>query len=651
MTSHEHELLLQGIEPESNHSDNPTFQSILADNIQRRTVLKGGVGATMIGALGLGMSGCKTRLLGFTPVAANRDDTVTVPDGYTAKVFVPWGTPITGSFPAYREDGSNTGADQEQQVGQHHDGMHFFPIDVKKGGDNSSHGLLVMNHEYIDQGTLHPNGATLVNGVRPADEVRKEVAAHGVSVIEIAKDYSGEWYVVPSRINRRITGATEMEIRGPAAGHAKLVTKFSPNGTRTRGTLNNCAHGVTPWHTYLTCEENWAGYFRTGVASAARPRELSRYGTGSSSRYRWESVSDQDVYARFDVTPTGESATDDYRNEANTFGWIVEIDPFNPNSTPIKHTALGRFAHEGIVFQKAKTGQPIVAYSGDDATNEYIYKFVSKHAYNKRTAGSWLLEEGTLYAAKFNADGSGEWLALDINDPAFQAAAAAKGVVFADQGDVLINTRLAADVVGATKMDRPEWGAVHPRTGEVYFTLTNNSGRSAANVDAANPRGPNPYGHIIRWNETSPNFAGTAFQWDIFLLAGPVTDSAVLAAAGAPALTDANIHASPDGLWFDEDGRLWIQTDMSGSQLTAGPFGNNAMLAADPNTGDVRRFLVGPYGCEVTGVINTPNGRTMFVNIQHPGEPRPSDWPDGAGARPRSATVIVTKNDGGKIGG
>lgn len=650
MNSHEHDLLLQGIEPESNHSNNPTFQSILAENIQRRTVLKGGVGATMIGALGLTMTGCKPNLLGFTPVAANRDDTITVPEGYSAKAFVPWGTPITGSFPAYREDGTNTGEEQEQQVGQHHDGMHFFPIDCKKGGESSTHGLLVMNHEYIDQGTLHPAGATLVDGVRPADEVRKEVAAHGVSVIEIAQDYSGEWHVVPSSINRRITGATEMEITGPAAGHAKMVTKFSPDGTRTRGTLNNCAHGYTPWNTYLTCEENWAGYFRTGVASAERPRELSRYGTGSSSRYRWESVN-EDVYKRFDVTPTGASAAEDYRNEANTFGWIVEVDPFNPTSTPVKHTALGRFAHEGIVFQRAKSGQPVVCYSGDDATNEYIYKFVSKHNYSKRTAGSWLLDEGTLYVAKFNADGTGEWLPLDFNDAAFQARMAETGVVFADQGDVLINTRTAADMMGATKMDRPEWGAVHPRSGEVYFTLTNNSGRSAASVDAANPRGPNPYGHIIRWNETSPNFAGTGFMWDIFLLAGPESDSAVLAAAGAPALNEANIHASPDGLWFDEDGRMWIQTDMSGSQLTAGPFGNNQMLAADPNTGEVRRFLVGPYGCEVTGVINTPNARTMFVNIQHPGEPRPSDWPDGAGARPRSATVIVTKNDGGKIGG
>lgn len=648
MNVQEHEQLLQGIEPASNFSDNPTFQSILSEHIQRRTVLKGGVGATMIGALGLTLSGCHSRLLGFMPVPSNRDDTITIPEGYSAKAFVPWGTPITGRYPAYIDGGLNSGEDQEQQVGQHHDGIHFFAIDSKKGGANSSHGLLVMNHEYIDQKTLHPSGATYIDGVRPTDEVRKEVAAHGVSVIEIARDYSGEWYVVPSRLNRRITGATEMEIRGPAAGHEKMVTRFSPQGNRTRGTLNNCAHGYTPWHTYLTCEENWAGYFRTDVASAERPRELARYGTGNRSRYGWETVTDRDVYARFNVTPAGSAATEDYRNEPNNFGWIVEIDPFDPNSTPVKHTALGRFAHEGIVFQKAKNGQPVVCYSGDDSTNEYIYKFVSKHAYQKRTAGSWLLEEGTLYVARFNADGSGEWLPLDIEDPAFQARMAETGVSFADQGDVLINTRSAADMMGATKMDRPEWGATHPRTGEVYFTLTNHSSRRE--VDEANPRGPNPYGHIIRWKEVSANFAGTQFLWDIFLLAGPESDSAIFAAPDAPALDESNIMASPDGLWFDHDGRLWIQTDMSGSQLSAGPFGNNAMLAADPATGDVRRFLVGPYGCEVTGVVTTPNGRSMFVNIQHPGDPAPSDWPDGAGARPRSATVIVTKDDGGKVG-
>lgn len=630
MNSQEHDLLQQGIEPESNHSNNPTFQSILDQHIQRRTVLKGGVGAGLVGAFGVPLVGCKTQLLGFKAVPVSSEDSVMVPEGYTAKVFIPWGTPITGSYPEYIDGGLNSGEDQEQQIGMHHDGMHFFPIDCKRGGESASHGVLCLNHEYIDQEAMHANGPTLIDGVRTiADEVRKEVAAHGVSVVEIAKDYTGEWYVVPSSLNRRITGATEMEIKGPAAGHAKMVTKFSPDGTRARGTLNNCAHGVTPWNTYLTCEENWAGYFRTSAPSDERPRELTRYGTGTRSRYAWETVNEE-VYSRFDVTPTGETAADDYRNEANTFGWIVEIDPFNPNSTPIKHTAFGRFAHEGIIFHKAKNGQPLVAYSGDDARFEYIYKFVSKHNYHRRTAGSWLLEEGTLYAAKFNADGTGEWLALDFNDAAFQARMLETGVVFEDQADVLINARTAADMMGATKMDRPEWGAIHPRSGEVYFTLTNNSRRTEA--DAANPRSPNPYGHIIRWNELSPNYAGTQFEWDIFLLSGTEDDSS--------GLTADSIHNSPDGLWFDSEGRLWIQTDGADGE----PWGNNQMLAADPNTKEVRRFFVGAVGCEVTGVINTPDNRTMFINVQHP----EGTWPDGG--RPRSATVIITKQDGGKIG-
>lgn len=631
MNSQEHELLLQGIEPESNKSSNPTFQSILDHNIKRRTVLKGGVGAGLVGAFGVPLAGCKTNLLGFAAVPVTDADTITLPEGYTAKPFLPWGTPICGSYPAYIDGGLNTGEDQEQQMGMHHDGMHFFPIDCKRGGESSSHGVLCVNHEYIDQGPMHANGPTSVGGIRTiADEVRKEVAAHGVAVVEIAKDYNGEWYVVPSSLNRRITGATEMEIKGPAAGHAKMVTKFSPDGTRARGTLNNCSMGFTPWNTYLTCEENWAGYFRTSAASAERPRELTRYGTSTRSRYAWETVN-EDVYSRFDVTPTGETAADDYRNEANTYGWIVEIDPFNPDSKPIKHTAFGRFAHEGIIFHKAKNGQPVVAYSGDDSRFEYIYKFVSKHNYQKRTAGSWLLEEGTLYVARFNEDGTGEWLALDINDAAFQARMAETGVVFEDQGDVLINARTAADMMGATKMDRPEWGAIHPRSGEVYMTLTNNSRRTVA--DAANPRSPNPYGHIIRWNELSANYAGTQFAWDIFLLSGTETDSS--------GLTADSIHNSPDGLWFDSEGRLWIQTDGADGE----PWGNNQMLAADPNTKEVRRFLVGPVGCEVTGVINTPDNRTMFVGIQHP----ETTWPTGG--RPRSSTVIVTKNDGGKIGG
>jgi secreted PhoX family phosphatase len=671
-----YEIDNSGIEPLRNHSPNPTLEQVIS---QRRQFLKGSLSTAVAAFVGVNLVACggdndnkssagsssnsslsssssssssAAPLLGFTAIATNRLDTITVPEGYSATAFVPWGTPLTGTMPAYKADGSNTGADQEQQVGAHHDGIYFFPMDANAGGansgSNSSEGLLVMNHEYLDPNLLHPQGATL-GATRPADEVRKEIAAHGVSVIHIRKSGS-QWELVNgSPFNRRITGATPMDIRGPAAGSPLLATKYSPNGTSTRGTLNNCGMGATPWNTYLTAEENWAGYFVN--RDATLPREHKEYSVPSTnSRYYWELAdSGADEYLRFDASSKGASALEDYRNEPNTFGWMVEIDPFDPESRPQKRTALGRFGHEGVIFAPAVEGQPIVCYSGDDSTNEYIYKFVSAENYYKATAGGYLLNSGVLYVAKFNADGTGEWLPLDITNSDFIARAATAGVSFANQAEVLINTRLAADVMGATKMDRPEWGAVHPQTGEVYFTLTNNSGRTV--TDAANPRANNTTGHIIRWREDEGK---TTFTWDIFLLGGDV-GTTTGAGDEAITLTAENHFASPDGLLIDTRGVAWIQTDMSGSQQSAGPFGNNQMLAADPVTKTVKRFLVGPVDAEVTGVTLTPDLKTMFVNIQHPGDRSTpaqftSHWPDGNGARPRSATVIVTKNDGGAIG-
>ena len=653
-------LFGNGDELPSNHSQNPHIQDVIS--VCRRKVLAGGAAMGALAFLGAALPAIgqaagtaakgdlpfkRRSRLPFEPVSVSRADAISVPAGYTATTFIPWGTPISGRYPAYLEDASNTAEDQAEQVGMHHDGMHFFPMNARLGGQQSDHGLLVLNHEYIDAPLLHSNGPTVVAGKRVnVDEVRKEINAHGVSVVEIRRGPRGEWSVLPSARNRRITGATPMRIEGPARGHALMVTRYSPSGTSARGTLNNCANGFTPWGTYLTCEENWAGYFAT--SDSELPRELSRYGVRGSSRYGWETVAG-DEFARFDATRTASEARADYRNEPNTFGWIVEIDPFDPDSTPVKHTALGRFAHEGLVFAPVKAGRPVVCYSGDDSQNEYIYKYVSRDKYRPRHSNGRLLDDGTLYVARFNADGSGDWLALDHADPAFQQACARAGVSFADQGEVLINTRLAADIVGATKMDRPEWGAVHPDTGEVYFTLTNNSARQQA--EAANPRSPNPYGHIIRWQEASRDAASSQFTWDIYLLAGPQQDSRD--PAGRP-LDESNILASPDGLWFDDEGRLWIQTDMSGSQLNSGPFGNNQMLVSDPRTGETKRFLVGPRGAEVTGITATPDFRTLFVNIQHPGEGSTpgnftSHWPDGAGRRPRSATVIITREDGKRL--
>ena len=657
-------------EPVREAKQSTHFNEILHARMSRRALMKGGVAVVAASALGTTLTGCfgggggssggggggfVEPVLGFNAIPVTRADTCTVPAGYTATPFLPWGTPICGSYPAFLPDASNTGAEQEQQMGQCHDGMHFFPIN-----NSSTHGLLVMNHEYVVPNVLHTNGATIAGGLRTvADEVRKEMAAHGVAIVEIRKNAGGEWEVVRGQYNRRITATTPMALRGPVRGHDKVITRYSAQGTATRGTLNNCANGYTPWNTYLTCEENWAGYFVN--TDAVRPREQTGYGVSASNgRYRWETVAG-DVTERFNCSIQGASAADDYRNEANTFGWIVEIDPFDVDSTPIKRTAMGRFAHEGCVFAPPVEGRPMAFYSGDDSQNEYIYKFVTRNNYTAATASGSLLDEGTLYVARFDADGSGVWLALDFNDPDFLQACIDAGVSFDDQGDVLLNTRLAADVVGATPMDRPEWGAVHPENGEVYFTLTNNSSRVTA--DAANPRAPNPYGHIVRWREDGNNHAATRFQWDIFVLSGPDSDSGVLGDVANPLDAD-SIHASPDGLWIAPNGILWIQTDMSGSQQTAGPFGENQMLAAEPATGRIRRFFQGPLQQETTGISMTPDLGTMFINMQHPGEGSgvnafTSNWPDRAqpyatvdpnGPRPRCATVIITRDDGGEIG-
>jgi uncharacterized protein len=515
--------------------------------------------------------------------------------------------------------------------------------------------------------------------------VRKEIAAHGISVVELRKT-NGSWGVVPGRYNRRITAGTPMELRGPVRGSDLVKTRYSPDGTRARGTINNCAHGYTPWGTYLTCEENWAAYFSndlqpsridarfmTNNVDIAVPREQARYGVRTtSSRYRWETAaSGEDQYLRFDVTLKGAAATDDYRNEANGHGWVVEIDPFDPASVPVKRTTLGRFAHEGCVFAPPQPGQPLAFYMGDDAQNEYIYKFVTKARYHKGMRGD-ALDEGVLYAARFNDDGSGEWLALDIDDVAFRAAAAMAGVEFRDQADVLVNTRLAADVVGATKMDRPEWGAAHPQTREVYMTLTNNSARTPGTIDAANPRDPNPYGaHHPLARAGQPRLRDEVRVGH--LRAGGAAGRQPGPARRGRPRADGRQHLRQPGRRVDRPVRHRVDPDRHERQCQqdTGPYGENGMLAANPITGEIRRFLSGPLNQETTGVVSTPDGKNLFVNFQHPGDRSrvgnfTSNWPDSGnvyrhprdplppvsptGPRPRSATVVITREDGGVVG-
>ncbi len=639
----------------TNTSANEHIQEIVSQAVNRRGFLKMGSGVAAASFLAGPLAGCanlhqrNTSLMGFKPVAASSADTVTVAEGYTATPFVPWGTPLfsSGAGAHWRGDGSESAADQARQVGDNHDGIHFFPID----GRSSSEGLLVMNHEYT---TPLKGGLYLTLFGLPAapantlDRVNKAINAWGCSVIHIRKNASGEWAVVlDSTYNRRFTSASPMELTGPAAGDTLLQTRADVSGRKVLGTINNCGNGFTPWGTYLTCEENFNNNFGTTLEPKVdgRTSAQKRYGiTAGTSEYGWETQHD-----RFDYKKEP--------NESNRFGWVVEIDPFDPRSTPKKRTALGRFKHESAAWNLTKDKR-IVVYMGDDQANDYIYKFVSDRPYvqGDKSANSELLDSGKLYVARFDSGettgdfmGTGEWLLLDKQaNPVLKADAN-----FPNQAAVLVHARLAADKLGATKMDRPEWVSVHPVTGEVYGTMTNNAARTT--TDDSNPREKNIYGQIVRWREAGGDAAATRFQWDIFALAGNPTvpgHQATLKAGSANVNAD-NTFNSPDGLAFDRDGRLWIQTD--GNYSNVGDYanqGNNSMLCSDPKTREIRRFLVGPKECEVTGITFTPDHRTMFVNIQHPGETGKgaSHWPEGGKALPRSATVIVTKNDGGIIG-
>ncbi|MGR6777896.1 PhoX family protein (plasmid) [Sphaerotilus sulfidivorans] len=580
---------------DSNRSTNPSIHEM--SNPTRRLLLRGGLGGVAAGLLG-GLGGCASlgqgtasagRGIGFASVPMRAVDQVVVPAGYTASVLYRWGDPVgaTAGQPVFRADAGNTAAEQALQAGMHHDGIHYFPLG--SGADGSARGLLAMNHEYVDDGLLHADGMKTWS----AEKVAKSIAAHGVSVVEVQRQGAAWSVVSPSRYARRITAATPMALAGPAAGHALMRTAADPAGRTVLGTLNNCGHGATPWGTYLTCEENFVNYFEGPEQPDAHQK---RWGMkkGNGQFYRWHEHEE-----RFDASR--------HPNEFNRFGWVVEIDPADPKATPVKRTALGRAAHEGA-------------------------------------------------ALALTADGRGEWLPPVHGQGPLTAA---RG--FADQGEVLIKARQASDLLGATKMDRPEWTAVDPVSKEVYCTLTNNTNRGGNNhpaVDAANPRANNTMGHIIRWKEDG-DLDARRFAWTHFVLAGDAT----LARAEARGNIRGDAFGSPDGLWIDPRGTMWIQTDVSTSALGKGDYAglpNNQMLACDPTQGEIRRFLLGPAGCEVTGVVMTPDLRTMFVNIQHPGESPsersdPADpmklsrWPDGAG-RPRSATVVIRKDDGGVIG-
>lgn len=735
-------LQLLSDDEDCNTSGNPSLMDVLDARLSRRNALRVGMGtagAAVLASLPAcgggsdsdgdsdGGSDAPTPItLGFNPVAKSLADAVTVPAGYTATVLYALGDPLTAATPAYRNDGSDT--DFASRAGDHHDGMEFFPLNAAgtaRDPAGSQRGILAVNHEAITDHFLHPAGVT--PRPRPAAEADKEVDAHGLSFVEVQRVDGKFAYRRDSAYNRRITPLTPIQLSGPVRGNALVRTKYSPAGTDTRGTINNCGASVTPWGTYLTSEENWSGYFtRSATDDAARGGSaarsvvsLLRYGKaqGASSRHGWETAGADDKYARWNISQSGASAdgSDDYRNEMNTYGYMLEADPYDKAQAPRKRTALGRFAHEMGVFGLATAGKPLAVYMGDDSRGEYIYKFVSAASWsaadanpaNRITTGDKYLDSGKLYVAKFNADGSGQWIELTIANAAVAGYARYR---FADQADVLVNARLAADAVGATRMDRPEWCAVHPVTGEVYVTLTNNSNRkvepassSQQQVDAANPRSytdapratspRNVNGHIVRMRELGNESAATSFTWDIYLFGAEAGMDPVK--INLSALNPENDFSSPDGIWFSrKTGLAFIQTDDGAyTDVTncmmlvakAGQVGDGASqtinyqkadgstlavqtrVGAKPTTQNLRRFLVGPVDCEITGITETPDGRAIFVNVQHPGESISkaqiadpasylSHWPGNAGygaggamARPRSATIVITRNDGGLI--
>ena len=618
----------------------------------RRQVLHAGLGGAAAAWL-LPLAGCASSAgsggasayatvpaFGFKSVPPSTADRVVLPEGYVAQVLAPWGEPvgIAGQMPAWKWDASNSADEQAVQMGMHHDALHYFPL------AGSRRGLLAINHEYTDDGLLHPGGQSPWT----AEKVKKAQNAHGVSVIEIELR-DDRWQLIrPSPYARRITAQTPCAVGGPAAGHPLMRTAADPTGRRIAGTLGNCAAGITPWGTYLTGEENWSNYFTAADVPTAHER---RWDIRRATWYRWP---EHDT--RFDTVHNP--------NEPNRFGWVVEIDPMDPTSAPVKRTALGRAAHEGATVAVTRERRAVV-YSGEDRAFEYIYKFVSREPMREATstlsaakANATLLDEGTLYVARFEANGRGRWLPLVYGQGPLTAANG-----FADQGEVLVKTRQASDLLGATKMDRPEWIAVSPRDGWVYCTLTNNKDRGAAGqpgADAANPRDNNTMGQIIRWHEDG-DFDGLTFVWNHLVLAGDPKQ----ARAGAQGNVRGDAFSSPDTVAFDPLGRLWIGSDISNSALLKGEMaglGNNALLACDPASGQTRRFLTGPAACEITGATWTPDGRTLFVDIQHPGETagarndpaaprRVSNWPDfKPDGRPRSATLAIRRMDGGVIG-
>ena len=592
--------------------------------IERRSLLKGafalGATAFVSSTIPLNNKIFAHGGIDFSEVPANGLDTVTLPEGFEWHVVASWGDPLWSNVPDFDQITRGSGSSQEGAFGDNNDGMSFFNI--------NGHSILAVNNEYCNRKIIYGNRASKLP--ENTDDVRKGIAAHGVSIFEINKT-KGKWNIVKdSPYNRKITADTPTQFTGPASGHSLLKTIEDPTGTTSKGTWNNCGNGRTPWGTYLACEENFNGYFSApSNQNVSLSEEHKRYGIKSKDwGYNW--VRNQE---RFDVNK--------HPNEPHRAGYIVEIDPSRPQSVPRKHTAMGRFKHENVEVVIAKDGR-VVAYMGDDERGEFLYKFVSKGKFVEGSPNNYdLLTEGELFVAVFSDNGSGKW--VNLNESGM------------DNAEISVFTRLAGSKVGATTMDRPEWVAVNPHKVEAYCALTNNKHRGnkkSQPVNAVNPRQGNKYGQIVRWTPEGKDHASAKFNWDLFVVAGNPTvhsDSN----AGSKNITSKNMFNSPDGIAFDSMGNLWIQTD--GNYSNKDDFsgmGNNQMLLGNPETGEIKRFLVGPKECEVTGITWSSDKRTMFVGIQHPGEKNPEKchFPNGGNSVPRSSIIAISRNDGGLIG-
>ncbi|MCR8825786.1 PhoX family protein [Pseudosulfitobacter koreensis] len=639
-----------------------TIGDVIAARYSRRAILRGTLGVTATTAL-FGTAAMiapqparattASRYV-FDELAWGNDATHHIAEGYDADVLLRWGDPITADAPEF-DVMNQTAAAQLQQFGYNNDYVGFTPLD-----GNPDRGLLCVNHEYTNEEVMFPGlgrqDSAEFAGMTP-ELIDIEMAAHGGTVVEIARNANGKWELVrDSQYNRRITPLnTKMTFSGPAAGHARMQTNADPEGMTVMGTVNNCAGGMTPWGTYLMAEENFHGYFWTDKLDAdgnpdvsAHPEaaKLERYGV-PGRWYAWGKVHD---HWNLDLEP----------QEPNRWGWIVEVDPRNPDAMPIKHTALGRFRHEGAETCVSEDGK-LVIYSGDDNRFDYQYKYVSNGTVTgNETFGSSLMSDGTLYVARFDEDGTVTWLPLVHGEGPLTAENG-----FASQADLMIDTRLAADALGATPMDRPE--DAQPRgDGTAYIMLTNNTRRKADQVDAANPRAESSFGHIIEIKEDGGLHSATKGTWSILVKCG---DPAVteVGAQWNPETSESGWFGSPDNAAIDADGRLWISTDQGSSWGKTGKSdGLYALETEGEARGTSRLFFRCPVGGELCGPYFTDAMDTLFLAVQHPGTDGTKDlvgferdstfedpatrWPDFDPAMPpRPAVLVVTKQGGGKI--